>query len=550
VGENAINDSGHVLFQGSLTGVSGGSGNTYGVYISDGIDTVEVAREGRNAFGSVIGSVQFDGGTDERNGLNELGQVAYQVDLDDGRQVVALFTPEVHWRAGSGHWSDSDNWTLGIAPAPLYDVLIDPEGSLNVAGHYDSTVVKSLAVGSTGGGLATLQLDNGGDLTVRGGLLIDDGGRIDLGAGRVLSANSITNRGVLSGGGTVHGPMLNDTFGEIRLSDGQRMVIASPNQVNAGKIEVIGAEIEFIDDLHNGPSTGLIAGSDAVMRFGGGLVNDGALALGFGTNRVHGEILNTFDGRVVVSGASRATFYGDVFNDGAVHVSAGSTAIFFGDFAGAGTTGTGTVFLEGDTRPGFSPGEMSFGGDVSIGPFASLDIELGGLVGGDAYDRLSVAGQLAVGGTLQVTLIDGFTPQVGVSFDILDFGSLVGGGFSAVDLPELLGRKAWDESDLYTSGVISVIGMLHGDTDVDWDVDDDDYDRLVAVFGAAGDWRTDFNEDGRVDLIDFALMRENFGVTPGSAPGLGPSATTPEPFTVSILTLGAVAIIRRRRRRL
>jgi len=547
--EYSINDSGHVLFSGRLSGVSGLGGNPRGLYISDGIDTIEVVREKRNAFGAGIVSIDaLLGGDHERSGLNELGQVAYQVDLNDGREIIALFTPEIHWRAGSGHWADSDNWTLGIAPAPLYDVLIDPEGSLNVVGQYEHTAVKSLVVGSTGGGLATLWLDNGGDLSVIGGLSINDGGRIELGAGRVLAANSMINRGVLTGSGTVQAPMLNDTSGQIRLSAGQRMVIASPNQLNAGKIEVIGAEIEFIDDLHNGPLTGLITGSDAVMRFGGGLVNDGALALGFGTNRVHGEILNMPDGRVIVSGASQATFYGDVFNDGAVHVSAGSMAIFFGDFAGAGTTGTGTVFLEGDTRPGFSPGEMSFGGDVSIGPFASLDIELGGLVGGDEYDRLIAAGDLTLGGTLQVTLIDGFAPQVGDSFDILDFCSLAGGEFNAVDLPELTGRKAWDESALYTDGVISVIAMLHGDTDVDWDVDDDDYDRFVAVFGDTGDWRTDFNEDGVVDLTDFVLMRENFGVTPGSAPGLAPSATTPEPFTAGILVLGLGAVIGRKKR--
>ncbi len=49
------------------------------------------------------------------------------------------------------------------------------------------------------------------------------------------------------------------------------------------------------------------------------------------------------------------------------------------------------------------------------------------------YDHISVTGQLSLGGTLDVSLINGFNPQPGNSFDILDFnpGSL-SGTFSAI----------------------------------------------------------------------------------------------------------------------
>ena len=311
-------------------------------------------------------------------------------------------------------------------------------------------------------------------------------------------------------------------------------------------IEDVKLQPEFTSDLLNAASTGLITGRSATLRFGGGLTNAGAVALSFGTSDLHGDIANSPGGRIIVSGNSEATFYDDVSNAGIIQVSGGSTVVFFGDFSGTGCSGTGDVFLEGDTRPGFSAGEMVFGGDVTFGAFSSLEIELGGMLAGDQYDRLDIAGNLTPGGTLQVALIDGFAPSAGDTFDILDWGTLAAGSFSAVELPELTGRKVWDASELYTTGVIGVIGMLVGDTDVDWDVDADDYDTLLAEFGAPADWRCDFNEDGVIDIADFALQRAHYGEETSPSGRIGAVTTTPEPATLVLLGLGGIALASKR----
>ena len=59
------------------------------------------------------------------------------------------------------------------------------------------------------------------------------------------------------------------------------------------------------------------------------------------------------------------------------------------------------------------------------------------------------------GSTLGVTLINGFVPQGGERFDIMDFAG-VSGKFGNLSLPALGGGLSWDTSDLYAGGTIVV----------------------------------------------------------------------------------------------
>jgi hypothetical protein len=92
----ALNDVGQLAFIAELDDTVGGSGDDRGLFFHDDLlGLLTVAREGESFLGSTIADLTFAfGGTrgDEYTGLNNLGQVAYQFRLVDGRSGVAVFS--------------------------------------------------------------------------------------------------------------------------------------------------------------------------------------------------------------------------------------------------------------------------------------------------------------------------------------------------------------------------------------------------------------------------------------------------------------------------
>ena len=90
-----------------------------------------------------------------------------------------------------------------------------------------------------------------------------------------------------------------------------------------------------------------------------------------------------------------------------------------------------------------------------------------------------------------------------------------------------------------------------GDVDGDGNVDLADMGIFEAQFGMSGlslppgENSPDLDADGDVDLDDLVFIRDNFGfVTPAA-----PAAATPEPATMTVLAIGGLAVLRRRRRK-
>jgi hypothetical protein len=252
-------------------------------------------------------------------------------------------------------------------------------------------------------------------------------------------------------------------------------------------------------------------------------VNSGAyltVAGGFSA----GNLVN--DGDLVVINAA---IDGPVVNNNKTTVV--GTVNFNGPVSGpGGFFGPGTAQFNGGMAPGASPALVAFEGNIVFGNANTLAIELGGATPGSQHDQIQASGTVTVGGTLQVSLIDGFSAVAGQAFDILDWGSLAG-TFDAINLPMLSGL-AWNTSELYTSGVLSV--GLAGDYNNNGVVDAADYTVWRKGLG------TTYMQ------ADYDVWRAHFGETAGSGAGSTANVPVPEPATMLLFLAGAlISLIRR-----
>ena len=92
--------------------------------------------------------------------------------------------------------------------------------------------------------------------------------------------------------------------------------------------------------------------------------------------------------------------------------------------------------------------------------------------------------------------------------------------------------------------------VVHGDVTLDGVVNLSDLTVLAANYGSSeqGLGTGDVNGDGLVNLSDLTILASNYGMTTAQVLAGSPGGyTTPEPTTVGMLVLGAMALIRRRK---
>ncbi|MFP4353826.1 MAG: FAD-dependent oxidoreductase [Phycisphaerae bacterium] len=129
------------------------------------------------------------------------------------------------------------------------------------------------------------------------------------------------------------------------------------------------------------------------------------------------------------------------------------------------------------------------------------------------------------------------------------------------DSLDLLGLSVGDNGGLIDAIRLSnsatafgdVLGLLAGDADMDMDVDLADASILLSNWASGTGWsQGDFDGDGDVDADDAIRMLDNWGAGMGDDAVQAPAAllaVVPEPGMMTLLGLGALAGLRRRRKR-
>lgn len=238
----------------------------------------------------------------------------------------------------------------------------------------------------------------------------------------------LNNSGRIRGSGRIQADLNNGANGRILVENGQTLLFAgNNNQNNAnGTIELSNGTIEFANTLDNNAG-GFISGrgtfrGSSANTSGIGLNNQGTVAFSADVSDIYGKVVNTATGRIITAGAGTVTFHDDVVHNGIeIRTGGGSRTVFLGAVSGAGPfTGTGTVEYQGDLRPGNSPANVMYAGSVEIGASATSHFEIGGLLPGEQYDRLTIAGSIFLDGQLDIALINSFLPQAGQQFTLID----------------------------------------------------------------------------------------------------------------------------------
>ena len=462
-------------------------------------------------------------------------------------------------QGGNVNWNNGTVRASGHATlTPAASGLLLPAGVLRFGQtmHVGGNLTLQATLVVDGGTLAVESLSNELLLTLKSGTFhwLDSelivgaseplGSILDLGPNLTVKVEgNITNNGVITGDGTLSGNLANQVSGTVRIEQGKSLAVTGgASHTNSGNLEMLGGRLDLSGNLANN-AAGTIAGR-GTLAVAGTWNNSGNAAFSAGFSDVFGNVANSGAGNIIVTGGATVTFYDDVVHNGAeIRTSAGSGTVFLGDVTGAGPfTGVGTNYFEGSVAPGNSASAVSFAGDVVLGATARLEIELGGTTPGTEFDVLDIAGTTTLGGMLDVTLINGFMPAAGDSFDILDWKS-ASGAFNVLNLPALRGLE-WDISGFYTEGVLAVVAPgLPGDYNADGSVDAADYVT----------WRK--NPDGFDGHAGYTTWRTNFGRTVGAAsrteqPGPprlgGPTAGVPEPCTALLILLTAPLAMRRR----
>jgi hypothetical protein len=188
------------------------------------------------------------------------------------------------------------------------------------------------------------------------------------------------------------------------------------------------------------------AGATLDLANSGEVAKIGALS-NLGTFNINGGTANTNtlsnSGTVNISGSTALNVTGTgskyiqtagtTTDDGSLTLpSSGTLSLNGGSLFGKGTI-TGAVTSSGTITPGDSSsntGILTDKGAYTQNSAAVLDIDIGGTIAGTQFDQLTISGAASLNGALNVAEINGFTPTVGQTFDIMNFASK-GGIFSS-----------------------------------------------------------------------------------------------------------------------
>jgi fibronectin-binding autotransporter adhesin len=288
---------------------------------------------------------------------------------------------------------------------------LSASGSAATAGDAVINVKGGTAAGAAG---ASIQF---GQLSTAGNATITIGGGTNGGSGAFVYFYGYY--GLVSGGTS---RIIANAGGTLQISGNIPGGTPPPGGTTFGSIEGGGTFILGNTLLVTGSRNTDSVVSGVITDGGSGFSTGGSLTkVGTGTLTLSGA--NSFTGLTNVN-AGKLLVNGSI--PGPLHVGNGATLGGNGTIGGAVTVDPGGI-----VSPGNSPGTISLG-SLTLGSDTNLYIEIGGTTAGTTYDSINSTGNIVLGGTLNISLTNGFIPSAGNTFMILNAGGTVTGAFSNI----------------------------------------------------------------------------------------------------------------------
>lgn len=386
--------------------------------------------------------------------------------------------------------------------------VVTQTGTTTISGTITNTGTITLA---SAGSDTFLDLSGNVSLTGNGLLILGKGGP-NIIEGASTGQEVLTNSSTIEGTGNIgNGFMGLINTGSIIANDSTPLVIQASsagftNNVGnvEGKVTVdAGDTLTISGKFTNFSGTTLTGGTynvDGTLGFDGANIVTNAANItlsGTGSQIIDNQggasalanfATNGIRGTFALAGNRNFTTAGNFTDQGTISISAGSTFAVGGggtykqaggmtivngilsvptagivDITGGPMLGIGTVdgnltlAGSGTMSPGPAAkkaGELTINGTYKQ-TAGTVAIDLGGTKAN--CDVLNITGTAALGGTLTVDLISGFTPAVGNTFDIIDYSSETG-TFSKMNLPTLSGGDTWAISYNAKDVVLTVDG--------------------------------------------------------------------------------------------
>lgn len=393
VGGNVDNSGsvgiGHITVNGSLTNESGGSITASTLSVGGNLvnagQVEPMTSNGTSAF-TITGALINSGSLELAYASATVGSLNNSGSIDLGYLAVN----------GNAYNSGgiSEYWT--------------GNGSPN-----QSLVVNGTLTNASTGGIGFYGPYVGGSV----GYLINSG-TVDLQNRSSLSVSqNVTNSGTISTGTQAGGNTLS-VNGELTNNAGGLLSVGGASDVaNIGYISNAGTI-----SIGNGASMNVNGGSHAAINALPGFLNTGTVTISQGGTLFSPLTYTQTNGQTTVDGTLR------IGGRGIINFAGGS--VYGNDGAIEGTTISNASFNIGDAP--MTVGQFSIVGNYTQGANGSLTFDIASL---SQYDQLNVSGRAQLNGLMTVNLLNGYIPQVGNPFDIMNFASESGTFSMVIGLP-------------------------------------------------------------------------------------------------------------------